>query len=68
MVMFQYGELFEAHGYDDTSFIVGMTEKQLENMGVTSKPHRNAIMDAIKHLPEHDIYPTVPVRDTKFRD
>ena len=53
--------MFQDHGYDDTSFIAGMTDHELEVLGVHSKAHRNALTDAIKQLPATDIDPAVPV-------
>ena len=49
------------NGYEDTSFIAGMTDKELCSIGVRSKAHRSALLDAIKALPEPEIDPAVPV-------
>ena len=38
-----------------------MTERELDTLGVQSKAHRNALMDAIKQLPALDMDPSVPV-------
>ena len=38
-----------------------MTDKELTDIGITSKAHRSALIEAIKKLPEPEIDPAVPV-------
>jgi chitin synthase len=56
----QYGSTLEMNGYDDTSFLFGMTDSELQDIGITSKAHRSAIHEAIKFFPEPEIEPGVP--------
>ena len=56
-----YALKFETHGYDDTSFISGMSDKELRSIGVAIKGHRRALLEEIKALPEPDFDPFVPV-------
>lgn len=51
----------ESHGCDDTSFLQGLEDNDLEDTGVKSRGHRNAILAAIRISPEPDIEPWVPV-------
>lgn len=63
MIYFQehYLSKFESHGYEDTSFLYGLKEGDLKEIGIKLKGHRNAILDAISLLPEPEIEPCVPV-------
>jgi len=55
------------NGYDDTSFVTGMTDTDLLNIGVNKSTHRNAIVKAIRLLPDFEIEPCVPVRILLYR-
>jgi len=50
------------NGYDDTSFVAGMTDTDLREIGIQTTGHRNAMMQAIRLLPDVEIEPSVPVR------
>jgi hypothetical protein len=56
-----YLSKFESLGYDDTSFLHGLEDNDLKDIGIRKRGHRNAILDAIKLLPEPEIEPCVPV-------
>jgi chitin synthase len=62
----QYGSTLEMNGYDDTSYLFGMTDSELRDVGITSKAHRSAIHEAIKFLPEPEIEPCVPKNVTHW--
>ncbi len=49
------------NGYEDTSFIAGMSEEELVSIGVTKRTHLSALMTAISLLPELEATPNVPV-------
>lgn len=55
-----YSEAFEMNGYDDTSFLSGVTDGELREIGVKTTGHRNALMQAIRLLPDFEIEPYVP--------
>ena len=57
-----YGGILQAAGYDDTSFLVGMAEDELQALGVSVKAHRQALLAEIRTLGDPDIEPFVPVR------
>lgn len=49
------------NGFDDTSFVAGMTDNDLREIGIKTTGHCNAMMQAIRLLPEVEIEPCVPV-------
>lgn len=53
------------NGYDDIGFLAGITEGELREIGVKATGHRNALMQAIRLLPDFDIEPNVPVGSTR---
>ncbi|XP_035669163.1 uncharacterized protein LOC118411191 [Branchiostoma floridae] len=57
----KYEKKFREHGYENTSFIFGMTNKDLEAIGITNKYHQDVLMKEIKKLPESELDDTVPV-------
>ena len=56
-----YAPLFVKKGYDDTTFLSGLTDADVAAVGIKSKAHISALMSAIRLLPEHEIEPCVPV-------
>lgn len=57
----QYASTFEDAGYDDTSFLVGLTDQDLQELGVKVKAHRQALLSEIMTLADPEIEPFVPV-------
>ncbi|KAI8518018.1 hypothetical protein Bbelb_040350, partial [Branchiostoma belcheri] len=55
----RYLNCFLQHGYDDTTFIAGMSDGDLESIGVT-KIHRPALLREIDKLSEYQIDIKVP--------
>ena len=53
--------LFKKHGYDDTSFIAGMTEIDLKRIGIKKRTQRNLLENRIKDLPDFLFEAAVPV-------
>jgi chitin synthase len=49
------------NGYEDTSFISGMTDDELKDIGVQSTPIRQKLLVEIKELPDYEVACTVPV-------
>ncbi|CAH1233179.1 MFGE8 [Branchiostoma lanceolatum] len=56
----KYEKKFREHGYENTSFIFGMTNKDLEAIRITKKLHQNVLMKEIKKLPESELDDTIP--------
>ncbi|GAB1607942.1 chitin synthase chs-2-like [Argonauta hians] len=55
-----YAQYFINNGYDDTRLISGMQEKELVDIGIKSKGHRQFLMDMIKLLPDFEPDTEVP--------
>ncbi|XP_029657956.2 chitin synthase chs-2-like isoform X2 [Octopus sinensis] len=55
-----YSKYFMRNGYDDTRLISGMHEKELVDIGIKSKGHRQYLMDMIKLLPDFEPDTEVP--------
>ncbi|XP_014783151.1 uncharacterized protein LOC106878452 [Octopus bimaculoides] len=55
-----YSQYFMRNGYDDTRLISGMHEKELVDIGIKSKGHRQYLMDMIKLLPDFEPDTEVP--------
>jgi len=55
-----YAPKFIDNGYEDVNFLYGIQDMDLLHMGITSRGHRNKIMQHIKRLPPEDIEEEVP--------
>lgn len=53
------------NGYDDISFLAGITDGELREIGVRAAGHRAALMQAVRLLPDFEIEPNVPVGSTR---
>ncbi|XP_028399424.1 uncharacterized protein LOC114522855 isoform X2 [Dendronephthya gigantea] len=58
--MKQYIPNFEENGYDDTSFISGMTEQELKDIGIETRGHRKKLLREIEQLPVVELDNNVP--------
>ena len=52
---------FKAHGYDDTTFLPGMAEQDLMDIGISNRGHRQKLLRDIKKLPDEEMAHEVPV-------
>uniref|UniRef100_A0A2C9L3V7 SAM domain-containing protein n=1 Tax=Biomphalaria glabrata TaxID=6526 RepID=A0A2C9L3V7_BIOGL len=55
-----YLKAFKDHGYENTSFIKGITAKDLHHIGVKRKGHVQHLLDLISNLPGFEIHYKVP--------
>ncbi|XP_068739017.1 uncharacterized protein [Montipora capricornis] len=55
-----YANNFRQHGYDTVGFLPGMTEKDLENIGIEIRGHRKRLLREIKKIPRVDIEEGIP--------
>merc|ERR1719461_116589 len=55
-----YIERFQNAGYDDTTFLMGMKEADLIEIGIENRGHRKKILAEIDRLPPEDIDQDVP--------
>ena len=60
-----YVKNFEQAGYDDTTFLMGMKEQDLVDIGIKNRGHRKKIIAEIERLPPEDIDQDVPVNNVK---
>lgn len=51
---------FKDNGYDNISFIAGMTDRDLKAIGIDKRGHRKKLVYAIEKLPQLDIAQEVP--------
>ncbi|CAB4012509.1 Chitin synthase 6, partial [Paramuricea clavata] len=58
--MKNYTANFEEHGYDDTSFICGMTDQDLIDIGIDTRGHRKELLREIEQLPMVELDNNVP--------
>ncbi|KAK3729476.1 hypothetical protein QZH41_007435 [Actinostola sp. cb2023] len=56
----QYIANFVKYGYDNIAFISGMTEQDLEAIGIDVRGHRNKLKRRITKLPKRDIEEGIP--------
>ncbi|XP_035669154.1 uncharacterized protein LOC118411183 [Branchiostoma floridae] len=56
-----YADKFLKEGYEDTSFIAGMTNEDLKNIGVDTDFHREKLLTEIHKLTEFEQETAVPV-------
>ncbi|XP_019628653.1 PREDICTED: LOW QUALITY PROTEIN: uncharacterized protein LOC109473222 [Branchiostoma belcheri] len=56
----KYEKTLKEHGFVNTSFIFGMTTKDLQDIGITNKLHQDILMREIKKIPECELDDTVP--------
>ena len=49
-----YVTVFEANGYDTTELTVGITQDELQEMGVTKIGHRKKLITALASWPQKD--------------
>ena len=56
-----YVKSFQQAGYDDTTFLTGMKEQDLVDIGIENRGHRKKILAEIESLPPEEIDPNVPV-------
>ena len=52
---------FKKHGYDDTTFLMGLKEQELVEIGIDNRGHRKKILAEIDRLPPEEIDQDVPV-------
>ena len=50
-----YVKNFQKAGYDDTTFLLGMKEQDLVDIGIENRDHCKNIIAAIETLPRVDI-------------
>ena len=50
-----YVKNFQEAGYDDTTFLLGMKERDLLDIGIENRGHRKKILAEIERLPPEDI-------------
>ncbi|XP_068708203.1 uncharacterized protein [Montipora foliosa] len=55
-----YANNFRQHGYDTMEFLPGMTEKDLESIGIKERGHRMRLLREIKKIPRVDIEEGIP--------
>ncbi|XP_046547945.1 LOW QUALITY PROTEIN: uncharacterized protein LOC124257841 [Haliotis rubra] len=55
-----YGAIFKKHGFDNTLFITGMTEKELKNIGIKGQGTLQNLLHMIELLPDFEIEYNVP--------
>ncbi|XP_067653543.1 chitin synthase chs-2-like isoform X2 [Haliotis asinina] len=55
-----YGPIFKKHGFDNTLFISGMTEKELKNIGIKGQGTLQNLLHMIELLPDFEIEYNVP--------
>ncbi|XP_068739006.1 uncharacterized protein [Montipora capricornis] len=55
-----YANNFRQHGYDTMEFLPGMTEKDLESIGIKERGHRMRLLREIKKIPREDIEEGIP--------
>ncbi|KAK3729654.1 hypothetical protein QZH41_006394 [Actinostola sp. cb2023] len=58
----QYIANFVKYGYDNIAFISGMTEQDLEAIGIDVRGHRNKLKRRITKLPKRDIEEGIPMK------
>ena len=56
-----YVQQFQDAGYDDTTFLMGMKEPDLIEIGIENRGHRKKILSEINRLPPEEIDQDVPV-------
>lgn len=56
-----YLKNFQKAGYEDTTFLVGMKEHELFDIGIENRGHRKKILAEIERLPLEDIDQDVDV-------
>ena len=56
-----YIDKFKKHGYDDTTFLLGLKEQELIDMGIDNRGHRKKILVEVDRLPPEEIEQDVPV-------
>ena len=56
-----YLKNFQKAGYEDTTFLVGMKEDELLDIGIENRGHRKEILAEIERLPLEDIDQDVDV-------
>ena len=56
-----YVKQFKDAGYDDTTFLMGMKEPDLIEIGIENRGHRKKILSEINRLPPEEIDQDVPV-------
>ncbi|XP_046329399.2 uncharacterized protein LOC124113182 isoform X2 [Haliotis rufescens] len=61
-----YGAVFRKHGFDNTLFITGMTEKELKNIGIKGQGPLQNLLQMIELLPAFEIEYEVPTSVTEW--
>ena len=56
-----YIDKFKKNGYDDTTFLLGLKEQELIDMGIDNRGHRKKILVEVDRLPPEEIEQDVPV-------
>lgn len=62
-----YISQFQEAGYDDTTFLMGMKEPDLIEIGIENRGHRKKILSEINRLPPEEIDQDVPVSITPIK-
>lgn len=57
----RYVKKFKEAGYDDTTFLMGLKEQELVEIGIDNRGHRKKILNEIDRLPPEEIDQDVPV-------
>lgn len=64
------GNLFLQHGYDDTTFLIGLTEGDFRELGMpstlTGRANIRKVVDAVRKLPNNDIPNSIPPSLTEW--
>ncbi|XP_078360423.1 uncharacterized protein LOC144644771 isoform X1 [Oculina patagonica] len=55
-----YAPNFREHGYDKASFLPGMTDKDLQTIGINERGHRQRLLRHIREIPRVDIEENIP--------
>lgn len=56
----RYVKKFKEAGYDDTTFLMGLKEQELVEIGIDNRGHRKKILNEIDRLPPEEIDQDVP--------
>lgn len=57
----KYVKFFIDAGYDDTTFLMGMKEQELIDVGIANRGHRKRMLAEIERLPPEQLDQDVPV-------
>ncbi|XP_020627360.1 uncharacterized protein LOC110064629, partial [Orbicella faveolata] len=57
----RYASNFREHGYDTAGFLPGMTDKDLQLIGIHTRGHRQRLLRDIRKIPRLDIEEDIPL-------